>query len=294
MLRKSNLFILESGMENKTSIVFLHGVCASSNMWLHHMKALKNFHCVAPDFPGHGKSNQYQWTTIDQVTEWIAEIIKTKCHNRAHIVGLSLGGAVGLNLLNKYPAVVDRAIIDGCGTRPIRGSRLAVFGAALVSPFIRTSAIIKVVERMIGIGEKDREDFTNDMKKVRSKSFRRAVRDANVRQLLPDNVSHIKSPVLFVSGEREPGITHETHRIFSSLIPGSKCLYYPGKGHGWVGEDLETHIDMCRWWFGQCKLPSKLVACKEPTSDQGQPKSSGASTTKEEIYQNEDTVANIR
>ena len=56
------LFILETGSENSNSIIFLHVVCSSSNMWLNQLKALTNFHCIAPDFPGHGKRRKCEWT----------------------------------------------------------------------------------------------------------------------------------------------------------------------------------------------------------------------------------------
>lgn len=256
------LFLLESGVENKNSIIFLHGVCSSSNMWLNQMKALTNFHCIAPDFPGHGKSNQYQWTNIDEVTDWIAEIIKTKCNGKANIVGLSLGGAVGLNLLNKYPDLIYKAIIDGCSAKQMKGVWLILFGVAIVSPFIRTNLLMKFVAGVYEIKKGNTDhNFINDWKKVRSKSFRKAVRDANTLSL-PDNVSHITSPVLFVSGEKESKILHSTHKTYSELIPRSKCFYYPDKNHGWMGQDIQTHIDMCRYWFDNGKVPEKLCSCK--------------------------------
>jgi pimeloyl-ACP methyl ester carboxylesterase len=261
MIQRDKLFIRESGFEKENSIIFLHGVCASSNMWLGHMRSLTNFHCVAPDFPGHGQSNQCQWTNIDEVTDWIANIIKTKCHGKAHVVGLSLGGAVGLNLLNKYPALIDKAIIDGCSAKPLRGIGFILFGIALIAPFIRTNAVIKFIAGMYGMKTSDADDhFVKDWKSVRPKSFRRALSDAN-RISLPDNVSHIKSRVLFVSGAKEPRITHRTHQTYSFLITGSKCLYYPEKNHGWLSDDPETHINMCQYWFENGDIPEKLVSC---------------------------------
>jgi pimeloyl-ACP methyl ester carboxylesterase len=255
------LFMLESGLEKTHTIIFLHGVCSSSNMWPDQLKALAHFHCVAPDFPGHGKSNRWEWTNINEVTEWIAEIIKKKCNGKSHIVGISLGGAVGLNLINRYPELVDKAIIDGCSAKPMKGAGLILFGVALVSPFIRTNLLIKFVSAIYEIKRGNADDnFIKDWKKVKSRSFRKCVRDANTLSL-PDKVSHITSPVLFVSGEKEPEIMHRTHRIYSGLIPGSKCLYYPGKNHGWMSQDVQTHIDMCRYWFENEKVPEKLIAC---------------------------------
>jgi pimeloyl-ACP methyl ester carboxylesterase len=259
--QENKLFILESGKENKSSIIFLHGVCSSSKTWLDHMKPLTNFHCIAPDFPGHGKSNQCQWTSIQDVTERIAEVIQTKCNGRSHMVGLSLGGAVGLNLLNKYPELVNKAIIDGCSAKQMKGVGFILAGVAMVSPFIRTNFMIKLVTSIYEMPKENiGKSFIKDWKAVRPKSFRRSITDANTLSL-PDDVSHITSPVLFVSGEKEPEITHRTHTQYSTLIPGSECFYYPHKNHGWLAVDIQTHIDLCKYWFENGRLPEKLVSC---------------------------------
>lgn len=255
------LFTLEAGQNNSRSILFLHAVGSSSVMWKNHFEALTNFHCIAFDLPGHGKSNQYQWTCIDETTSLVANIIKTKCRGKANVVGLSLGSGVTLNLLNKYPALVDKAIVDGQSAQPIKQSAFAILGVTLISPFIRTNAVINMLAKMIGVSKEGFSNFKRDMKRVRPASFRRAFSDAN-KLSLPDDVSHIQSPILFVSGGKEPEVMHQTHRIYAQKIPYSQCFYYPDKNHGWLAEDLQTHIEMCKYWLDNGPLPAKLKSCE--------------------------------
>lgn len=256
-----NVFILESGIKNTESIIFLHAVGSSSAMWKAHFRALTNFHCIAPDLPGHGKSNQYPWTTIDETTTLVANIIKTKCDGKAHVVGLSLGGGVALNLLNKYPELVGKAVIDGQSVQPIKGAALAIAGVTAIAPFIHANVVINILSKMLGVSKEGFANFKRDMKLVRPASFRCAFRDAN-RLSLPDSVSHIKSPILFVSGEKEAGIMHQTHRAYAQKISDSQCFYYPGKGHGWMAEDVQTHTAMCRYWFDNGTVPAKIKPCE--------------------------------
>lgn len=66
----AQLFIEESGQENTKSVVFLHASGSSSEMWRHHIAALKSdFHCIFIDLPGHGNSRNIEWTDFDDVTE---------------------------------------------------------------------------------------------------------------------------------------------------------------------------------------------------------------------------------
>lgn len=131
-----SLFLHEKGQSSAKAIIFLHGVGSSGNMWSAHLKSFNHYHCIAPDLPGNGKSNHIEWTNLDEVTEMMANIIKKKCNQKAHLVGLSLGGALAANLLVNYPTLVDRAIIDGCSLKPIKGSEGAIIGISLISLFI--------------------------------------------------------------------------------------------------------------------------------------------------------------
>jgi pimeloyl-ACP methyl ester carboxylesterase len=45
--------------------VFLHPTAANGGMWEQHMGRLAGYHCLAPDLPGHGRSNQLPWTSLD-------------------------------------------------------------------------------------------------------------------------------------------------------------------------------------------------------------------------------------
>lgn len=271
------LFILESRQNNTESIVFLHAVGSGSAMWEAHFRALTNFHCIAPDLPGHGKSNQYQWETIDETTALVANIIKTKCDGKAHVVGLSLGGGVALTLLNNYPELVGKAVIDGQSVQPIKGAALAIAGVTAIAPFIHANAVINMLAKMLGVSKEGFANFKRDMKQVRPAAFRCAFRDAN-SLTLKDSVSHIKSPILFVSGEKEAGIMHRTHGAYAQKIPYSQCFYYPGKGHGWMAEDVETHIALCRYWFDNGPLPEQLKPCAQPAAGNNIPVAQGSAT----------------
>jgi 2-succinyl-6-hydroxy-2,4-cyclohexadiene-1-carboxylate synthase len=82
------IFFLEKGDPKKPSIVFLHGFLGCSKDFEFYLEALSNeFHCIAFDLPGHGRSSLYE------INELIPLIPKN-----SSIVGYSMGGRIGLNL----------------------------------------------------------------------------------------------------------------------------------------------------------------------------------------------------
>ncbi len=56
------LYTFESGDPASPAIVFLHGGGLSSKSWYPVIERLPDFYCLAPDLPGHGKSQDMSFT----------------------------------------------------------------------------------------------------------------------------------------------------------------------------------------------------------------------------------------
>ena len=257
-LEAKDQFVYESGKQHAKTIVFLHGSGSNSNMWLKHIAALDStFHCIAPDFPGHGKSNHIEWTNLEDVAGAVAEIIKTKGHGKVHVVGLSLGGSLILKLLERYPELIDKAIIDGASKEPIKGSSFVIFGVTVISPFLKTNLMMKIMAKSLEIPEEEYASFKQDINMVSRKSFRKAMTQANRLKIDVEDCS-FTSPTFFVSGEKESGTMHNSHRVLAMKLPASECAWYPGKGHAWMVSDVNTHIQLAKYWFLNEEFPAML------------------------------------
>lgn len=67
-----------------------------------------------PDFPGYGRRTNEAWPGIAGAAADIAELIRTHAiDGKAHVVGLSLGGFVSVELLRHYPQLVRSCAISG-------------------------------------------------------------------------------------------------------------------------------------------------------------------------------------
>ena len=113
------LYLREAGPADGPCIVFLHGLWLSSVMWQPQIERLsREYHCLAPDLPEHGKSTDIGLLTLENTSRVLARLIREQTpHGRAHIVGLSLGGSVALGLLRDVPDVIYHMMVSGTAAR---------------------------------------------------------------------------------------------------------------------------------------------------------------------------------
>ena len=91
------------------SVVFLHGLLVSSEVWAPQMERLAPIHRVlAIDWPGHGVSPPNSpITSIDDLVDAVASFMDELGVRRGAFVGLSLGGIVALALSSRFPDRVE-------------------------------------------------------------------------------------------------------------------------------------------------------------------------------------------
>jgi pimeloyl-ACP methyl ester carboxylesterase len=85
---------------------------------LHHLSRLiPAVHILIPDLPSHGTfSSRTIPFSLPTCAALLSELIQEKSPTgRAHVVGVSLGGLVGLYLAATHPGVVDAVFVTGCG-----------------------------------------------------------------------------------------------------------------------------------------------------------------------------------
>ena len=267
--RSTDLFVRETGGPGSTTVVFLHGVGASGGMWAEHMRLRAGHHCMAPDLPGHGRSNHVPWISLNDTAEQVARLIENRVPSgRVHVVGLSLGGAVVHTLLARRPELIDRAIIDGAGVLPAWWTGPMTLGVAGVSPFIHRKLLIGMVHRALGGKPSDLESFAADMQAASPRAFRRAFADANGGTISMEEV-RAPCPILLVAGEREPQAVRVSNAALADLMPNAVARFAPGLGHGWLAKAPELHRHMVEAWICGQELPSELP---RETTDWSRPK----------------------
>jgi pimeloyl-ACP methyl ester carboxylesterase len=122
------------GGDVRPTIVFLHGTRLTGAEWTLQVSDLSSeFHCLAPDLPGHGHAAAETFT-VEGAAEGVADLLAAEAHDgRAILVGLSLGGYVAMAVAARWPERVLGVAISGATAEPV--GRRAVFYRGLATIF---------------------------------------------------------------------------------------------------------------------------------------------------------------
>ena len=108
-----------TGRPGAPTVVLSNSLGATWEMWDANLAEWeRHFRVVRFDTRGHGRSpvppGPY---TIDDLTDDVVDLLDTLEIERAHFVGLSLGGMIGLRLAARNPERVDRLVVLCTGAR---------------------------------------------------------------------------------------------------------------------------------------------------------------------------------
>jgi pimeloyl-ACP methyl ester carboxylesterase len=111
------IFYREAGSENAPTILLLHGFPTSSHMFRNLIPALSDeFHLVAPDYPGFGKSSMPMVDEFDYTFDHIAEIVDRFIEklglNSYSLYVMDYGAPVGFRIAAKHPERVESLIVQ--------------------------------------------------------------------------------------------------------------------------------------------------------------------------------------
>jgi pimeloyl-ACP methyl ester carboxylesterase len=252
------LYFREAGSPDAPCIVFLHGLWLSSAMWQPQIERLSpQFHCLAPDLPEHGKSTDIGLLTLRNTSQLLATLIREHTpHGRAHIVGLSLGGAVALALLRDMPEVVDHLMVSGTAARfsPIIAG-LSKLGKPLLR-LLKPATLISLGLRQSKIPQPYLGLLLEDVRRLQPEAIIHFA--AALGQMeLPQGVA---APSLVTFGQNEKYLTmaHRAARELRRTLPATAVMA-PGVGHVWNLEAPDLFTETVRAWITDQPLPKQLV-----------------------------------
>jgi pimeloyl-ACP methyl ester carboxylesterase len=266
----ADLFVRESGSRGAPAVLFLHAVGSTGAMWERHLAELTDFHCLAPDLPGHGQSRSSGWSSRQDTAERVVGLLEARLDGgRANVVGLSLGGSVAYEVLSRRPDLFDHAVIDGCGAVASRLEALMTVAVALVSPFVGRRAVGRLVARGLGLSEAaEIESFVDQLGQADPASFRRAFSDAQgVR--ITDGLLRARARTLLVAGEKELASVRGSNRLLGESMQVAESWMVPGAGHGWLARDPLLHVAMVRAWLSDEPLPPRMQSEMTPRAGSG-------------------------
>lgn len=233
-------------------LLLIHGVAGTLENWRAVIEPLaEHYTVVASDLPGHGRSatgaGDY---SLGAMASGLRDLLFALGHERATLVGHSLGGGIAMQYSYQFPERTERLVLVSSGglgpevstilraaTLPGSGLFIAAtsaVGTAVGRPVGRVLSAIghrpgaDVAEVLRGYGSLlDRDRRTAFLSTLRGVVGSRGQRvEAADRLYLAEGL-----PVLIIWGARDPIIPVHHAESAHQAIPGSRLEIFEGVGH---------------------------------------------------------------
>jgi len=238
----------ELGRPGGVPVVFLHHFTAVLDDWDPRVLdgVASQHHVIAFDNRGVGGTGGRVPTDIEQMAADAIAFIRALGHERADLIGFSLGGAVAQMAALQAPDLVRRMVVAGSGPRGGGGIWKMPFivGGAYAKAFLmrkdprhflffpRTAegkgAANAYFERLA--------ERTSDLDKPISPQAGlaqlRAITSAGLHA--KDDLAQITIPVFVANGDKDLMVASEHSSDMAARLPDSRLRIYPRSGHGGV------------------------------------------------------------
>jgi pimeloyl-ACP methyl ester carboxylesterase len=234
-------------------LVLVHGITNSSASWEPVLATLaRRFTVIAPDLLGHGDSAKPRGDySLGANASLLRDVMLALGHERATLVGHSLGGGIAMQMAYQFPERVERLVLVSSGglgrqVTPLLRA-VALPGAELVlpllasEPLMRAGATVGGWMRRIGVhvgsdaaamaaGFASLQDFEARRAFVQTA---RAVIDAGGQRVNATDKLYLAEavPTLILWGDRDPIIPARHGIRAHELMPGSRLHVFAGAGH---------------------------------------------------------------
>ncbi|MBV1859591.1 MAG: alpha/beta hydrolase [Nannocystaceae bacterium] len=267
-------------------VLLLHGLGSSSADWEDQLPALTpTFDVVTCDLRGHGRSRAQPCaeTSIAEMAEDVAGLLRTlslrdgRAPTPTHIVGLSMGGMVGLQLALDAPELARSLVLVNATAqarpRTLR-QRLLVWQRKALVRVLGMRVLAKVLaarlfpkpEQALHRARLRRRWPEND-----TRAYLGAV-DAITRWSVTSRLEEVACEVLLVAGDRDYTPVATKHALAATL-PSARVCVIPDSGHATpIDQATAFNTELLQFLTGRGRGP----CLTEPRGETMNPAAHGA------------------
>jgi pimeloyl-ACP methyl ester carboxylesterase len=240
-------------------VLFLHGAGLTHRLWDPQVERLRDrYRCIAVDLRGHGETTcdaDVDTYLVEDHAEDVRDLLDGLGIDRAHVVGLSLGGMVALAFGLAHP---ERVISLATMGTPVHATP-SVFARTTLA--VGTRYLFRRLRRSDGADWLARSSakrwsklpevrayMIEDCRGIDVEEFKRVWRGV-VRYALRDRLPEMKLPVLVIAGARDAN--RRQSRRSSELLPNARFELVDGAGHITNRDATETVNGLLVQWLAE-------------------------------------------
>ncbi|HNT23321.1 MAG TPA: alpha/beta fold hydrolase [Anaerolineales bacterium] len=241
---RQKIYYIDENQTAKPVVLLIHGLGAISSSWALQVPDLvkAGFRVVAPDVHGFGQSPYTGGLhSVRQMTNDITRLLEQLQIVSACVVGISMGGALALQIALDRPHQIDRLVLVNtfASLRPKNFAVRAYFVYRfLVVCILGLSSQAQVVARRVfphPEQEELRQVFYSQIMQADARGYRAAMLALaffDVKKRLPE----IKAPTLVITGQEDTTVPPDTQMVLAKGIQNAQHMIIPGAGHAVIVE----------------------------------------------------------
>jgi pimeloyl-ACP methyl ester carboxylesterase len=211
-----------------------------------------HFTLVMPDNRGMGRSvPRRNASSLADLAVDVVELLDHLQLERAHVLGLSLGGVIAQRVAMDFPDRVDRLVLVSCAERfsPYLRQVIGLLGQTLRrmprEAFVRTMELLGTAPQYLDAHADVVERRIADKCRCGppARDLARQLRCIAHSEVEPQRF-RIDSPTLVMSGEHDALIPHCYAREMADRISGSRFVLLRGAGHNPLMDDPERAVPL--------------------------------------------------
>jgi 3-oxoadipate enol-lactonase len=219
------------------TVLFLHGLGMTRTGWDAVMQPLAtDYRCVAWDMPGYGASVPLENFSLEAAADAAASLI-AECGGTAHVVGMSMGGMVALQLALRHPDVVrSLVLVDTSPAFGLDGTDPDEWQAVRLAPLLAGARIEEFAEPVLrGVMAPDPDPAAvalavQSMLRVPISGLMQTIAALPAHDVRA-RLGEISTPTLVLVGELDEETPLAYARALAVGIAGAELHVIPAVGH---------------------------------------------------------------
>jgi len=222
-------------------VVFLHGIGGHRGNWSDQLRRLAGrFTAVAWDARGWGDSDDYEGPlSFDDLSSDLLRVLSHCDAERAHLVGLSMGGRICLDFWRRYPGRVASLVLTSTSAglhEDVGIEKRREFLEQRRRPLLDGGSTAdmarKVAPGLVSAGASDavRQQAIESLSALRKDSYLKALETITWYEEFPPFAS-VSAPTLIISGTEDYLCRPDMSQRMAREIPGAERMLLENCGH---------------------------------------------------------------
>ncbi|WP_214105263.1 alpha/beta fold hydrolase [Acrocarpospora catenulata] len=209
--------------------------------------------CITYDNRGVGAASPaHPSLTVEELADDAAELIRSLGDEPLHVAGVSLGGAIAMNLASRYPELVRSLALHSAAAYPdarttaVLNYRKKILEHGLAADFLRPFVALWgwSPDHMTG----DLPEGAAEITAMAESNYAAHLHAASSRAMSDEELGKISSPTLITVGTEDILTTPDRAAHLHRAIPDSRLVTIEGGGHAYYAEVPQLFASVQLGW----------------------------------------------